>query len=126
MAEVFEICVTDSFSAAHSLEGYLGECARLHGHSFDVEVFIRCSALDKLGMGVDFNKASGAVREALSGLDHANLNDLAAFRVENPTAENIARHIYHHVSGRLNGPDVKVSRVRVWEGRGASASYWVE
>lgn len=126
MAEVFEISVNASFSAAHSLRGYPGDCARLHGHSFTVEVFLRCDRLDGLGMGVDFKAVSAAVAEAVAGLDHVNLNDLPAFTGQNPTAENLARRLYRFLSERLNSPGTRISKVKVAEGPGASASYWVE
>ena len=126
MAEVFEICVKASFSAAHSLRGYPGDCARLHGHSFTAQVCVRCGKLDGLGMGVDFKAVSEAVAEAVAGLDHLNLNDLPAFTDQNPTAENLARHLYRFLSERLNSPGTRVSRVKVAEGPEASASYWVE
>lgn len=126
MAEVFEIRVKASFSAAHSLRGYPGDCARLHGHSFTADVFVRCGKLDGLGMGVDFQAVSAAVAEAVSDLDHVNLNDLPAFTDQNPTAENLARYLYRFLSERLNAPGISVNRVRVAEGPGASASYWVE
>lgn len=126
MAEVFEICVKASFSAAHFLKDYPGDCSRLHGHSFDVEVYVRCGGLNEMGMGVDFRDVHRAVSEAVAGLDHSNLNDLSAFHGLNPTAENIARYLYNYISGRLNAPGTAVSRVKVWEGRGASAAYWRE
>ena len=50
------------------------------------------SATNGLGMGLDFREIKNLLREALSTLDHACLNDLPPFAACNPTAENIARH----------------------------------
>ena len=90
MAEVFEVYVKTHFSAAHALRGYPGDCARTHGHNWIIEAFIRCTKLDDIGIGIDFRDIKQGVKGVLSGLDHFNLNELAAFENVNPTSENIA------------------------------------
>lgn len=35
MAGVFEVYVKTYFSAAHSLKGYQGDCARIHWHNWE-------------------------------------------------------------------------------------------
>jgi len=47
---MFELRVGTDFSAAHSIRGHKGRCAKLHGHNWKVEVFLRSGKLDKLGM----------------------------------------------------------------------------
>ena len=126
MAEVFEISVDAEFSAAHALAGHAGDCARLHGHTFGVTAFVRCVRLDDMGMGVDFLRVRDSMGEILSVLDHRNLNELPAFSGENPTAENLARHVFRELAARLNGPGVAVSRVRVSEGPGMAVTFWEE
>ena len=126
MAGVFEIYVKNHFSAAHSLRGYPGDCANVHGHNWLVEVFVRCTELDSLGIGVDFRDIKAAVKEVLAGIDHCNLNDLPLFAERNPTSENIARFLYKELSCKLNAPMIRVSRVKVSETPGAGAFYWEE
>ena len=126
MAGVFEVYVKTHFSAAHSLKGYPGDCARMHGHNWTVEVFVGCKELDEIGIGVDFKKIEQAVKDVLEGLDHFNLNELPAFKDLNPSSENIARFLYKELGEKLNSKIVKVSRVRVCETPGAGASYWEE
>ncbi len=126
MAEVFEISVDAGFSAAHALAGHAGDCSRLHGHTFGVTAFVRCVRLDDMGMGVDFLRVRDSMGEILSVLDHRNLNELPAFSGENPTAENLARHVFRELAARLNGPGVAVSRVRVSEGPGMAVTFWEE
>jgi 6-pyruvoyltetrahydropterin/6-carboxytetrahydropterin synthase len=126
MGEVFEIYVKSHFSAAHSLRGYPGDCARVHGHNWQVEVFVRCAELDELGIGMDFRDIKAAVKEVLDDLDHCDLNDLPMFAEQNPTSENIARFLYRELSGKLNAPKIRVSRVKVNETPGAGAFYWEE
>jgi len=126
MAEVFEVYVKSHFSAAHSLRGYEGECARVHGHNWMVEVFVRCAELDELGIGIDFRDIRAAVKETLVGLDHCDLNDLPVFAEQNPTSENIARFLYRELSHKLDTRNIRVSRVKVSETPGAGAFYWEE
>jgi 6-pyruvoyltetrahydropterin/6-carboxytetrahydropterin synthase len=126
MGGVFEIYVKGHFSAAHSLRGYPGDCARVHGHNWLVEVFVRCDALDELGIGIDFRDIKAAVHDVLAGLDHCDLNDLPLFAEQNPTSENIAGYLYKELSSRLNAPMIRVSRVKVSETPGAGAFYWEE
>jgi len=126
VAGVFEVYVKSHFSAAHRLRGYLGDCERVHGHNFMVEVFVRCVELDELGIGIDFRDIRAAVEEVLAGLDHRHLNDLPLFADQNPTSENIARFLYKELSSKLNTPKIQISRVKVSEAPGAGAFYWEE
>lgn len=126
MTGVFEVYVKSHFSAAHRLVGYPGDCARVHGHNWIIEVFVRCTELDNIGIAIDFRDIKGAVETVLCELDHRDLNDVDAFRNANPTSENIARFLYGELSQRLNAPQVCVSRVKVSETPGAGAFYWEE
>jgi 6-pyruvoyl-tetrahydropterin synthase len=51
------------------------------------------------------------------------LNELPAFATENPSAENVARHIHRELGRRLAAPGCRVWRVKVFESRGCSAAY---
>jgi len=126
MPGVFEVYVKTHFSAAHSLEGYPGDCARVHGHNWIIEVFVKCKELDEIGIGIDFRDIKQAVKEVIEGLDHFNLNDLPAFKEVNPTSENIAKFLYQELGQKLNSDVVKVSKVKVCETPGAGALYWEE
>jgi len=130
MKRIYELSVRAEFCAAHRLVGYPGNCKNTHGHNWGVTAFVRCQELDELGMGLDFREIKLLVREALSTLDHACLNDLPPFREQNPTAENIARHLHQDLGARLaarvpNGR-ATVSRILVTETPGAEVAYWEE
>jgi 6-pyruvoyltetrahydropterin/6-carboxytetrahydropterin synthase len=126
MPGVFEVYVKTQFSAAHSLKGYPGDCARVHGHNWIIEVFVKCKELDEIGIGIDFRDIKQSVKDVLQGLDHFNLNDLPAFKDVNPTSENIAKFLYKELGKKLNSDVVKVSKVKVSETPGAGAFYWEE
>ena len=126
MPGVFEVYVKTQFSAAHSLKGYPGNCARVHGHNWIIKVFVNCKELDEIGIGIDFRDIKQSVKDVLQGLDHFNLNDLPAFKDVNPTSENIAKLLYKELGKKLNSDVVKVSKVKVSETPGAGAFYWEE
>lgn len=124
MPGVFEIYVKTHFSAAHRLCGYPGDCARIHGHNWIVEVYVKCRQLNEIGIGIDFRDIKQAVGGALSEMDHSDLNDLPAFKEINPSSENIARYLYQKLSKVVNTARVRVSKVKVCETPGAGAFYW--
>jgi 6-pyruvoyltetrahydropterin/6-carboxytetrahydropterin synthase len=80
--------------AAHRLpnvpEGH--KCARLHGHSFGIEVHVQGPVDAKLGWVIDFADLSGAFAPLFERLDHRYLNEVPG--LENPTSENLARWIW--------------------------------
>lgn len=116
---MYELMVSGSFSAAHHLEGYNGECSRPHGHNFKVEVIVWGDGLDQVGMVIDFRKLKRILKDILSELDHTYLNELPQFKEINPTSENIARYIYEALSKRLKG----VKKVKIFEKESVWASY---
>ena len=126
MPGVFEVYIKTHFSAAHRLCGYPGDCARIHGHNWIVEVYVQCRELNEIGIGIDFRDIKQAVAEVLSKMDHSDLNELPAFKELNPSSENIARLLYHELSQVLNTDRVRVSKVKVCETPGAGAYYWEE
>lgn len=123
MSPRYTLKIVTDFAAAHLLRGYEGVCSRLHGHNWKVEVEVIATRLNDVGMGVDFKDMKLATREVTDRLDHRNLNELAPFTEINPTAENIAAHIYQEISKTLNGDHIRVSRVTIWETERACVSY---
>lgn len=128
MKRNYELSVRGEFCAAHRLDGYPGNCSNTHGHNWGVTAYVLCQELDKIGMGLDFRDIKLLLREALADLDHACLNDLSSFCEQNPTAENIARHLYQDLARRLakSAPEARVSRIRIAETPGAEVTYWEE
>ena len=116
-----------SFDSAHSLRGYKGKCAQIHGHEYRVEVTCESNELDVLGMVIDFGILNKILKEQISDVyDHTMLNDMKPFDVLNPTAENMAQVFYDiivtHVSHTV-GRSVYVTSVRVWESSKSVAEY---
>lgn len=120
---MFEVSITKTFSAAHSLKEIGGRCEGLHGHNYRVQVVVASEDLNNEGLVMDFRLIKKITEGALDNLDHKHLNDLTCFHGRNPSAENIARLIYDLVAGELSGKDPRVARVTVWESDDACASF---
>ncbi len=119
---MFKAKVVDSFSAAHRLRGYRGDCERLHGHNYRVEVVVSSPSLDKQGIVMDFRELKSLLKGVLHEFDHQYLNDLAPFAEQNPSAENIAKHLFEALSPLIREP-VRLSEVTVWENDASCVSY---
>ena len=122
---MFEVSVDETFSSGHALRGYKGKCENVHGHNYKVRVTLAGPELDSIGLLYDFVHLKQAIQGVIRTLDHRFLNDFAPFDTVNPSAENIARHIYEEVSKQMktvaNGAEI--SRVTVWETDVTSATY---
>ena len=121
---MFEIEIDRSFSAAHQLRGYNGDCCKLHGHNYKITVTVRSSELDEIGIALDFKKLKAELDALLAEYDHYNLSELADFQAVNPTSENLARTIYRKISKKMNGGTIRVHRVRVGESDHSAVTYF--
>lgn len=111
------ICKRFDFDAAHWLTGVPSDhkCARLHGHTYRVDVMLR-GELDSRGMVVDYAEVAQAWQPLHDALDHRCLNDIPG--LENPTTEHLAPWIV----ARLKTALPQLCAVRVWE----SSTTWCE
>ena len=77
------------------------------------------------GLLVDFGDLKRLMRAVVARLDHQFLNDLPPFDAINPSAENIARHIYDRTAAQLpKAPNAAaISSVTVWETETSAATY---
>ena len=118
------VTVESGFSAAHNLRNYKGKCEKLHGHNYRIRLTVEGRALDKSGMLVDFVEMKSILKKILSKYDHGYLNEITPFDKTNPTAENIAEHIYKEVKTRTAGLNVRPRSVAVWETEKNCAEYY--
>ncbi len=121
----YELTICGEFAASHRLRMYDGQVEPLHGHNWRVEMVVTAPRLDSIGVGADFGLLQRTLDEALNPLRDRHLNDLAPFSSVNPSAENVARHVFEEVARRLP-PEVRAARVRVWETSRCAATYCVE
>jgi 6-pyruvoyltetrahydropterin/6-carboxytetrahydropterin synthase len=105
------------FEAAHQLPDHRGKCARLHGHSYKLEVTLRGPIKDAVGMSdhgmvMDFADLSRIVNGAvIEQLDHQDLNAATGLYT---TAENLVYWIWGELLN-CGLPQELLHRVRLWE-----------
>lgn len=95
-----KLYVKRKISAAHFLPRHKGKCAKTHGHTWTIEVWLEGKLDLKEGMLIDF----GVVKNTIDRYDHSMLNDLMR---KDPTAENLAVLFVLAIPHAM--------RVRVWE-----------
>ena len=111
---MYELTVKAHFDAAHALRDYPGECANLHGHTWDVEATVAGEVLDDIDIVYDFKQLKADLGAVLEPLDHGFLNEVPPFDTLSPTAENLARVLFELLESRV-GPQVRVKEIAVWE-----------
>ena len=109
-AEV-ELCREYRFESAHQLPKVpVGHrCARLHGHSYKVEIFISGPTDEESGWLIDFYDLDHAVQPIVEALDHRLLNELPG--LQNPTCERLCGWIWQRLAPALP----QLSAITVWE-----------
>src|SRR4051812_34195809 len=90
-----------AIEAAHQLPNVPAghKCARLHGHSFRIEIHVRGTVGSDTGWVQDFADISGAFRPLHDQLDHHFLNEVNG--LWNPTSENLAAWIWDRLQQSL-------------------------
>ena len=136
MAIYGEIHLETTFDAGHRIVGHKGKCARLHGHTYRVEVHVG-GATKEPGFVVDF----GDIKDLVNEWDHRMLlweEDPFAIHDEegpapevltgvvllqfNPTAENMAHDLAIRLAREF---DLDYVAVNLWETPKSMARYVV-
>ena len=117
---MYRVRVISDFSSAHNLRNYEGNCERLHGHNWKVEVYLQSEQLDETGMLVDFKVLKKELKKILDELDHIYLNEHKYFQKVNPTSENIAKYLYDRMKEHFGS---LMYKVLVWESNNSVAEY---
>lgn len=111
------IKVQVQISGSHKLDlDYESKCTNLHGHNWDVTIYVKSKELDQNGMVIDFSKLKKCIHDRL---DHKHINDVVPF---NPTAENLAKWIADEVNLLRSG--IRCYMVEVAETDGNTAMWW--
>ncbi len=123
----YRLCVKGEFAASHNLRHFAGKCEALHGHNFAVELAVEGEKLDaKTELLLDFGILKAELKRAMEPLDHAYLNEVPPFDVQNPSSENLARYIYKTMEPRMLELGVRIAWVTVAERNIQSATYFEE
>jgi len=116
---IVELMKEYRFEAAHRLprvaEGH--KCARIHGHSYRVEVLVTGPVDPATGWLIDFGVIDDAWADIHNRLDHQYLNDVPG--LENSTCENLAGYMW----GILKPSIPYLSGLTVWETHDSKCTY---
>jgi len=90
-----------TFEAAHRLPNVPAghKCARLHGHSFVVEIHVRGEVGADSGWVMDFADLKAAYQPLHEVLDHHYLNEVEG--LDNPTSERLAIWLWERLAPAL-------------------------
>lgn len=121
---MYQLEIRHKFDASHQLKDSAllisKGCARLHGHTYAVRVFISVEKLNDADMVIDFK----AIKNAIDVLDHRHINDVfsdTGWGEYQPTAERIAEYIAEMLYNRFGFN----AKVMLCEGyRGDEFSSW--
>ncbi|WP_269790044.1 6-carboxytetrahydropterin synthase QueD [Stenotrophomonas sp. Iso1] len=75
------------------------KCARLHGHSFRIELKVSGEPGEDTGWIMDFSDLKAAFQPLYDQLDHNYLNDIPG--LENPTSERLSMWIWERLKPTL-------------------------
>ena len=132
---------TFSVCTAHRLMDHPGACKNLHGHNYNITVYLEAEELNSQGMVIDFSDIKKKIGMLIDELyDHKTiLQDIdplvpvlfpyLSFNLQTmscaPTAENMAQHTFSAIQQQLEHicPTVKVVRVDVEETQNSIAIY---
>jgi 6-pyruvoyltetrahydropterin/6-carboxytetrahydropterin synthase len=104
------------FESAHRLPRVPAghKCARLHGHSFRVELAVAGPVDPDTGWFIDFGQLYDAWKPLYDQLDHNYLNEIPG--LENPTSEVLAGWVWERMKRALP-PLVRVTVFETCESR---------
>jgi 6-pyruvoyltetrahydropterin/6-carboxytetrahydropterin synthase len=85
------------FEAAHRLPHVPAghKCARLHGHSFKIELCVAGAVDAQTGWFIDYGRLDDLFEPLRLRLDHNYLNEIEG--LDNPTSEHLARWIWERM-----------------------------
>ena len=75
------------------------KCARIHGHSFRVEIHVSGEVDPQVGWVQDFAAIKAAFQPLFEQLDHNYLNEVPG--LANPTSENLAKWVWDRLKPGL-------------------------
>jgi 6-pyruvoyltetrahydropterin/6-carboxytetrahydropterin synthase len=131
---MFRVSREIDFCYGHRLLNYDGKCKHLHGHNGRAIITIESATLDERGMVLDFSDIKKVVSSWIDEkLDHVMLlhrqdpvvpllekmGEPLFLMDENPTAENIARLIFHFTASR----GFPIVECQLWETPRCFATY---
>jgi 6-pyruvoyltetrahydropterin/6-carboxytetrahydropterin synthase len=121
---MYTVAVTRDFVAQHFLVGGdWGPENDKHPHHYRVEVQLLGDRVDEHGYLVDIVDIEANLESLVDYYRDRTLNELPEFVGLNPSIENFARIWCVSLASRLQAPNLKAIRVKIWEAEIAWASF---
>jgi 6-pyruvoyltetrahydropterin/6-carboxytetrahydropterin synthase len=121
---MYTLGLSRDFKARHFLVGGdWGPENDPHDHAYRVEIRLASEALDQHGYIVDLDDLNPLLDRVVDRYQDRLLNDLPEFAGLNPSIEHLSRLFFQRLAEGLEGQDVRLIEVRIWETDKAWASY---
>lgn len=119
---MYQLEITEKFSAAHALRDYPGVCARIHGHNWILKIGFTAETTDEHGMTIDYADLKKIIGHVIEEFDHNLFNDHPYFKTVNPTSEKIAEYMYGRLERQLPAK-IQMEYVHIAETENFSVTY---
>ena len=140
------LIIKKKFDSSHFLNGYQGNCANVHGHTYHLDLYLtfKQKPLNELNMLVDFKTVDEIIEVVVKRYDHQLINALPPYGHPNlgekheslkemyqtdfnPTAEFMAETMFKEINLALqHGLEVSynvLEKIVIWETDKYAASY---
>jgi 6-pyruvoyltetrahydropterin/6-carboxytetrahydropterin synthase len=141
------ITKTIEIDTGHRVPNHKSKCRNIHGHRYKIEVgvddeIIQIKGVSDEGMVMDFNDLKEVMIKNISEpLDHGFIiyeKDILLKYFKKmiktigikvvitdfiPTAENLAKHLYHKIKRELLKKGIRINHVKIWETPNSTAEY---
>lgn len=94
----------------------------LHYHDWVVTAAVGSDKLDEIGVVMDFHVLKAKLKQITDEFDNKLLGELKCFHQNNPSAENVAKHVFGLLKGRLPH-GVKLLSIKAVEEPGCVAEF---
>lgn len=112
---MYQLTISRDFIAQHYLiGGDWGAENKLHSHHYRVEILISGEQLDQHGYLIDIVDLENALSTVIDVFRDRTLNDMPAFKAQNPSLERFARIFYQALQQQFDFCGKTIS-VKLWE-----------
>ncbi len=119
---MFTIIVETSFKASHRLTLPDGSKEAVHYHNWTASAKVSSEKLNRMGLVMDFYRLRGLLDRTVFDFSGIQLEQIAFFRENNSSAENVAKYIYEKLQTKLP-KGVELDEITVIEEPGCLAKF---
>ncbi|MFN0072707.1 MAG: 6-pyruvoyl trahydropterin synthase family protein [Chloroflexota bacterium] len=120
---MYEVGLSVSFHASHSLRGYFGPAQQVHEHDYRVDVVAIGPTLNDDGVLLDIVLIESAIRDITEQWNGRCLDDLPELMDVNTTVEALSAYLHKHLRTQFPEAGPTSLEVRVWESPTAWGAY---